>query len=382
MHNQKDHDRCFECDHLYIGDATDDTVKTFDPETGKFLGTFVARNSSNNLHGPRGLIFNYKGNLLVSNQRVFTPFNGDVLKFNGQTGAFLGELVHSADPNSPLAPRGIVLSTHNVLFVADLGDFFMGVDTPGEVRMYDGTTGVFRGNLSHPGFNPFHPRGLVFGPDGLLYVSAFDPSEGENGLRGWVLRFDLKSGEFEVFIKSDDVNNLHRPEGLVFGPDGNLYVTSFKNLNDPNDTDKILIFDGQTGKFLDKIDLYAPGQARAFAQALLFGPNGKLYVPITGPSDDKPDGTSVPAGEFTGSVRRYNVDSKKFKEIVPPFKKGGPLGVPWYLTFGNTNPKTLAYECDLEETSDHHHHDESSDESSEHHHHHPHHKKSRDESSD
>ena len=351
MHNQKDQDRCFECDFLYIGDSFDDTVKTFDPKTGKFLGTFVAPNSGN-LHGPRGLIFNHEGNLLVSNQKVGQPENGDVLKFNGQTGAFLGELVRSAEPGAPLAPRGIVLSKHNVLFVADVGDFFDNVDVPGEVRKYNGTTGAFLGNLNHSGFSPFHPRGLVFGPDGLLYVSVIDFSDPN---KGWVLRFDLESGGFDVFIVSNNKNNLHRPEGLVFGPDGNLYVTSFKNLDDPNDTDKILIFDGDTGKFLDKIDLYAPGKPRAFAQALLFGPDGKLFVPITGPFDNA---TGAPTGEFTGSVRHYNVHTKKFKEIVPPYKKGGPLGVPWYLTFGKTNPKTLAYRHDRDDDTC-----ESSDES-------------------
>ncbi|MBU8878220.1 hypothetical protein BGM26_04335 [Bacillus sp. FJAT-29790] len=347
MENQKEEDRCFKCDFLYIGDAFDDTVKTFDPETGKFLGTFVPPNSGN-LHGPRGLIINHKGNLVVSNQKVGQPENGDVLKFIGQTGALLGELVRSAEPGSPLAPRGIVLSNNNVLFVADIGDFFIKddvpVDVPGAVRKYNGTSGVFLGNLNHSGFSPFHPRGLVFGPDGLLYVSVVDLSDPN---KGWVLRFNLKSGGYDLFIVSDNKNNLHRPEGLVFGPDGNLYVTSFKNLDDPNDTDKILIFDGKTGKFLDKIDLYAPGKPRAFAQALLFGPDGKLFVPITGPFDNV---TGAPTGKFTGSVRRYNVHTKKFKEIVLPYKKCGPLGVPWYLTFGKTNPKTLVYQHDRDDT--------------------------------
>ena len=77
-------------------------------------------------------------------------------------------------------------------------------------------------------------------------------------------------GFVDVFIESNTVNNLHRPEGLVFGPDGNLYITSFLGV-DANDVDKILVFDGDTGEFLDKIDLYAVGQPRAFAQAILFG---------------------------------------------------------------------------------------------------------------
>jgi len=91
-----------------------------------------------------------------------------------------------------------------------------------------------------------------------------------------------------------------------------------------------LIFDGHTGCFLDKIDLYKAGQPRVFAQALLFGPDEKLFVPITG-ADNASD---------IGSVRRYKVHSKKFDIFVPA---DGTLGSPWYLTFGNTNPSTLAY---------------------------------------
>jgi DNA-binding beta-propeller fold protein YncE len=334
-------------DYLYIGDGSDDTVKTFDAETGQYLGIFVTQESGN-LHGPRGLIFDHHHNLLVTNQNVDQPQNGDVLKYKKQTGQFLGELVSSNQLGAPFAPRGIVLSKHNVLFVADIFDPTTG---QGEVRMYDGSTGMFLGNLDHSGFNgPFHPRGLVFGPDGLLYVSVLDIND---PLKGWVLRFNTKKGKLrDVFIESNSVNDLHRPEGLVFNPDGDLYVTSFRG--NENDTDKILIFDGETGKFLDKIDLDVVGQPRAFAQALLFGPDGKLFVPITG---DGPD---------TGSVRRYNVHHhhKTFDVFVPPASLGGPLGMPWYLTFGNTNPATLAYGHDQDESSDHHHHDHHHDESS------------------
>ncbi|WP_235676720.1 hypothetical protein [Bacillus mycoides] len=53
-------------DFLYIGDGSDNTVKTFDAETGRFLGSFVA-SGSNGLSGPRGLIFNHRDNLLVTN---------------------------------------------------------------------------------------------------------------------------------------------------------------------------------------------------------------------------------------------------------------------------------------------------------------------------
>ena len=182
-----------------------------------------------------------------------------------------------------------------------------------------------------------------------------DPNTAQGQFGGRVLRYNPKTGELlGVFIDSTSANDLNRPEGLVFGPDGNLYITSFRR--DANDTDKILIFDGETGEFLDKIDLYVVGQPRSFAQALLFGPDGKLFVPITG---DGPD---------TGSVRRYNLHyHKTFDVFVKPSSAGGPLGVPWYLTFGNTDPATLAFLSDQKESSDHsynHHHHPSHDESS------------------
>ena len=310
-------------DFLYIGDTSDDTVKRFDAVTGRFLGTFVT-SGGGGLNGPRGIIFDHIGNLLASNQNVEQPQNGNELKYSGETGAFLGELVSSVQEGASFAPRGIVLSNNNVLFVADIQS---PADTPqpGELRAYSGTNGNFLGNFNHAGFNgPFFPRSVVIGPDGLLYVSVFNPFD---PLNGWVLRFDPETEVFvDVFVENNAVNNLHRPEGLVFGPDSNLYVTSFRA--NENDTDKILIFDGGTCAFLDKIDLDTVGGPRAFAMAILFGPGGKLFVPISG---DGPD---------TGSVRRYDVQTKTFDVFVPA---GGPLGTPWYLTFGNTDPATLSY---------------------------------------
>ncbi|MCI0573243.1 MAG: hypothetical protein L0Y66_21055, partial [Myxococcaceae bacterium] len=88
------------------------------------------------------------------------------------------------------------------------------------------------------------------------------------------------------------------------------------------------IFNGTTGAYEDKIDLDVVGQPRAFAQALLFGPGGKLYVPISGNGPD------------TGSVRRYDVGTKTFEVFV---QAGGDLIAPFYLTFGKTHPATLEY---------------------------------------
>ena len=161
----------------------------------------------------------------------------------------------------------------------------------------------------------------------MLYVSV----RNIESTGGAVLRFNPKSGAFlGTFVSSDSTNDLQRPEGLVFGPDGNLYITSFRAST--SDTDKIDIFAGpkgvQPGAFLGKIDLDQVGGDRAFAQALLFGPDGKLFVPITGGDP-----------HTTGTVRRYDVTTKAFDIFIT----SAHLGQPFYLTFSQTDPATLAF---------------------------------------
>ncbi len=331
-------------DILYVGDAADNSVKEFNADTGAYLGTLVA-SGSGGLDGPRGLIFKNPGNLLVVNQNVDQSFSGEILDYNGHTGAPKSPVVSHTDPNAPFAPRGMVLQG-NVLYVASFQD---ATTLNGEIDKYDVNTGRFLGSLTPRNFSgTFEPRGIVFGPDGYLYVSSFDQT---NLLVGYVLRMNPYTGASTVVAGNNgdginqpgEIQDLHRPEGLVFGPDGQLYVTSFRA--DATDTDKILVLNPRTGAQESEINLDQVNQPRAFAQALEFGPDGKLFVPISGNGPD------------TGSIRSYNVVTKTYSVFVAA---GGPLGQGWYLTFGQTNPATLAYDgddlddvgCDFRQASD------------------------------
>jgi outer membrane protein assembly factor BamB len=107
-----------------------------------------------------------------------------------------------------------------------------------------------------------------------LYVSSDDTRS--------VLQYDSEPGAFEG--KFAHRGQLIEPEGVVFGPDGNLYVSSR--------TDEVLRFNGETGKF---IDVFASGNGLfdgttgAFVSEFVVEGSGGLSEPtfITfGPAED------------------------------------------------------------------------------------------------
>jgi hypothetical protein len=334
-----------DADSLYIGDDSDYSVKRFDAETGAFLGSFVGPGSGG-VNGLRGLLFEHPaasgcGDLLLVNQNVNFNLNGEVLQYAGASGAFIKALVPATDPHGPYAPRGIALWNDSVLFIADQGN----PPELGKLLAYS-KDGTFLTDLT-PARPEFYPRAVVIGPDGKLYVTV----RNFEFCGGSVLRFDPMTRKcLDVFITNpvdcnQNVNDLHRPEGLVFGPDGDLYIAS--RFKDGTDTDKIVIFQGpggaQPGAYLGNIPLDDYHFAERSAQTLLFGPHGRLFVPISDININGDEITTVP-GPDTGSVRRYDVSAKTFDVFVPPSAQRGPLRSPWYLTFGRTDPATLAYD--------------------------------------
>src|SRR4029450_4209147 len=90
-----------------------------------------------------------------------------------------------------------------------------------------------------------------------LYVSSDDTHR--------VLAYNGKSAAFQrTFARG---GGLIEPEGITFGPDGNLYVSSRSNA--------VLRYDGKTGKF---IDVFAVGHGLMDPAGIVFGgaDNGRL----------------------------------------------------------------------------------------------------------
>lgn len=214
------------------------SVLRYDQTNGVYLGEFVAAGSGG-LQSPNGITFGPEGNLYVTSQT-------GILKFNGQTGGFLGVF-------SPLAA-----GADGLVFGPD-GNLYVATGYAASVLVLDGQNGAF---LRQFGTNDLHrSSGVCFGPGGKLLVA-----DGFNG----VIRFDPTTGaNLGVFASSTNFLSDGSSTDLEFGPDGNLYVT------DP-DNSRVLRFNGTNGAAMG---VFASSQPNLCTPAgLAFGPDGDLYL--------------------------------------------------------------------------------------------------------
>jgi sugar lactone lactonase YvrE len=117
-------------------------------------------------------------------------------------------------------------------------DLLVGSFSSHEVKRYVGTSGAFLADfISADSSGLTCPNGLAFGPDGHLYVSSRNVGEHT----GVVKRYDGTIGQFLGDLDYDCT--VTEPTGLVFGPDGNLYVSSLIS-------NSVARFDGTTGECL------------------------------------------------------------------------------------------------------------------------------------
>jgi sugar lactone lactonase YvrE len=142
--------------YLYIGEEYNNDVLRFNATTGAFDRVFVTAGSGG-ISGPRGLTFGPDGNLYVSGRN-----NATVVRYDGTTGAPLGTYVTSGSGGMSL-PEGIAFDpSGSYLYVASTGS--------NQILKYNAQTGAFVGVAASTGLSG--PKSVKFGPDGLMYVSS------------------------------------------------------------------------------------------------------------------------------------------------------------------------------------------------------------------
>jgi CSLREA domain-containing protein len=153
----------------YLGPAASDPgrIVRFNADTGAFLGELVAP-------GAGGLISPNSMRISGSNLYVTDASNNTVLRFNATTGAFVDTFV-TAGSGGLNRPRDLLFYGSHLLVISEVNN---------RVLRYNATTGAYVDALITTGLD--RPQRMLIGPDGDLYVnsqgartlSRFDPTTG------------------------------------------------------------------------------------------------------------------------------------------------------------------------------------------------------------
>lgn len=284
------------------------------------------------------------GNLLVANFQAFPGFgdgNGTVIEFDA-TGRRLGNVKfirnEFADPDAevfdgeplppiPWGPGGMAVGGPN-------SDLYVASILRGTVTRFDRRAGVAAESVQvvpipGPEASTFGLRGMVWGPNGNLYVSVCAADGNPFGAVDAVYELDRYSLGLVREIRQAGPETTDCFGGIGFGPDDLLYVSGLFSGNvlalDPAaaeavGTDPSVV----EAPVVRDIFMLQPGEAMVDTlAALTFGPDGTLFVAVgqngdptvdtriavVAPGADQPTG-AIPAGQPTGI--RMGVDGNLY----------------------------------------------------------------------
>jgi DNA-binding beta-propeller fold protein YncE len=289
---------------LLITSFYDNDILSFNQNTGAFQGKFVS--SGSGLQYPRELVFGPDGDLYVSSGTV------GVIRYNGKTGAFIDNFVPVGSGGLSTIPLGLTFGPDGDLYVGDYGHQ--------DILRYNGTTGAPLGTFVTSGSGDLaRPYALTFRPDGNLYVLDGGNLSYGDGVSG-VKVYSGTTGAFLSDFVSNTSGGLNVPTDMKWGPDGNLYVCSEVG-------GQILRYNGTTGAFMD---VFASGNGLFEPQGLSFGPGGDLYV-----LNDNSSGSSSVL-RFNGTTGAFLSD---FIPTVPDVQDGSPYSLTFAPQPKNTVPE-------------------------------------------
>ena len=232
---------------LYVQSLGQAIINRYDPTTGAFVGTFIT--AAQGLQVPSDMVWGPDGLLYVFNRG--NSGNQTVKRYDPVSGAFVDRFVF--DVNGTPADETGGLITPEFLAFGPNGDLYATDQATGTIFQYDGGDGTFLGMFvaDDPGTPGVNEAGglssgqeMIFHTDGLLYVASGNTNQ--------ILRFDDTTGAFVDVLVGDDTatpgvdesGGLVTPHGIIFGPDGNFYVTA-------RISNRVLRYDGLTGAFID-----------------------------------------------------------------------------------------------------------------------------------
>ncbi|HEY5296469.1 MAG TPA: PEP-CTERM sorting domain-containing protein [Verrucomicrobiae bacterium] len=226
---------------FFVSDSYNDVVDNYDSS-----GSLVSVSS---ITGPTGLAIGSDGNLYVA-----TPYDdgSSIETFNPNTGSPIGTFTSHVSDNDLNNPGGITFDSSGNLYVADFQS---------KILVYNNSGGAHINELTDINLND--PSSLSFDSSGTLYVA-----DGANIL-------SYSGGNFSIVNTPATFSD---PHDVGVGLDGNLYV-----LDISGSTGGIYQLNPTTGLSLEIVNY---STSSFFANDLVAGPDGKLYVSGVGDSGD------------------------------------------------------------------------------------------------
>jgi hypothetical protein len=198
------------------GPGTVPGVWRFNPAAPSFTNYFVSTN-----YVPNTIVFGTGNDLFVSD-----PTNHLIKRYNGDTGAFIGNFTSGFPLNRP---RGILFRGAHLYVANELGN---------NVLRFNATTGAYVDTFIPAGGPMTRPTQMAFGPDGYFYVL------GRNAIGATVFRYNGVTGAFsEEFVSPGEgplgsASCLEWMDGLGTGPIVHISDMTMRN--------------GAQGVFVDK----------------------------------------------------------------------------------------------------------------------------------
>jgi DNA-binding beta-propeller fold protein YncE len=324
--------------YLFVSSYKTDNVLRYDATTGAFVDEFIPHRDGR-LNQPWGIVIGPRDHDVYVSTGHFQGLGQikAVLRYDGDTGSFLDEFVHSGEVPQP---TGIIFGPDGNLYVGDqVGP------RNGRITRFDGATGAYLDDFVPGGSGLGHPLALTFGPSerGPDHLDLYVAEE----KFGRILRYDGATGAFLGAFVSGASVGLGTPAGLTFGPDGTLYVADGGFFGS---TPAVLRFQGPAGPTPGAfIDAFVPAGSGGLLQpfGVLFGPdhNGDGQQDLYVTSAEVNDASFSNSKPHTSSVKVYDGVTGAYLSDFVAIDSGG-LNTPTLMTFTETDPVTLAYTDD------------------------------------
>jgi hypothetical protein len=338
------------------GSGIRDTVLRIDQT--KTVTTFISPNNpggNGGLQNAKGLAFGPDGNFYVASN-----FTNQVLRYNGQTGAFIDAFV-TAGSGGLSAPAGIAFGPD--LNNDGVQDLYVASYNTNQVLAYSGSNGSFLGVFVAAGSGGLNgPHDMHFGPDGNLYVVSSGTSYEQ------VFRYNGTTGAFMDIPIATGSGIGPETTFIAFDGEGELYASSqyaseilhdgtgpLVSLSEPGSTPITVNFGTADGTAIQGTDYaaasgqltFAPGQTtmRVLVSPVDKGdsnPSTTFYVNLANAS-----GATVANSQGSVTIQRdptkfFVVNDDSIQDRTFKYQSNGAAIVSNWLYFNNTSPRGVA----------------------------------------